>query len=170
MLLGLNAIFLAKMIGKYSKLIKDQNKIIQAEKSDLEFLRSFVESLKELALEQVEMLKEKYDKEKEVIGEKLEAKQQELEAETQTAEQAKRSIKMAATDLMNFVFLIYRISYFYSAPPTIEQYINQMEATKFIKDELLSVFNKAREETKELGISELTAILLRTPGLFEKKE
>lgn len=167
-LLGFNAFFLVKMIRKYSKLIKDQDKIIQAEKSDLEFLRSFVEGLKELALERVKMLKEKYDEEKKVIGEKLKAKQQELEAKTQTIDQAKQRVKTVIKDVWNLVFLIYRISYFYNAPPIIEQYINQMKITKYVKDELLNVFNKAREETKGLGISALTSVLLQTTGLFKK--
>ena len=169
-LLGLNAFFLVKMIGRYSKLIRDQDKIIQAEKKDLEFIRSFVEGLKELALEREKMLKEKYEEEKKVMIEKAEAKEKELEGKTQTAEQAKRTIKTVVNDVWNLVSLIYRISLFSGAPPRIEQYINQMEATEFVKGEALKAFDKAREETKQFGISELTALLLRTPGLFEKKE
>lgn len=169
-LLGLNAFFLVKMIGRYSKLIKDQDKIIQAEKSDLDFLRSFVEGLKELALDREKMLKEKYEEEKEVIGKKLEAKQQELEATTQTVEQAKQQVKRVISDVWNLVFLIYRISYFYNAPPIIEQYIDQMKTSKYVKDEVLGVFNKAREEIKGSEISALTSVLLQTPGLFNKKE
>ncbi len=151
-------------------MIKDQDKIIQAEKSDLEFLRSFVEGLKQVALEKEKFLKEKYEEEKKVMGAEIEARQQELEATTQTLEQAKRTINTVIKDIINLDSLIYRISLFTGAPPIIEQYINQMQASRLAKEETLKAFNKAREETKGLEISELTALLLRTPGLFEKKE
>lgn len=169
LLLVANTYFLIKIVATQNKLTKVQDRIINAEKEDLEFIRSFVEGLKELAQEREKILKEKYEQEKEVMGKELEAKEQELEATTQTAEQTKRTIKTAINDMINLVSLIYRISLFMGAPPIIEQYINQMQASKLAKEEALKAFNKAREETKELGISALTAALLGPTGPSREK-
>ena len=161
-LLGVNTWFLSKIIKAQKKLTGVQSEIIDAEKKDLSFIREFVEDLKVISKEmrqyykeREEMIKKRSEEEKAEIAKGLEARYK---------EKAQRMVR----DIMDLIFLVYKISSFTGAPAIIETYIGEMPEG-VARDEALKAYERAEKASMQLAAQSVLGLMLKERGLFKKE-
>ena len=161
-LLALNALFLVKMIGRQSKLIKDQTTIIDDQTKHLDFLKKSYE-------ERVNIVEEKAQEGDKKKKQELSLKEKELEEKIKTIKQARKLMSEWSINIRSLNFLIYKISLFFGAPPIIEKYINEMVVEQSAKHETLKSYKRAKQESNKMGmgVGGKLGAFFGIPGLFE---